>query len=206
MRKLKAHLGRALGLLTHGKDHAVGIDGLLAAVEQFGDGAVVLVKVEPLDLVDRHGTDLARTVIGLVNAGKGIGIVQDHAFLGGLGTLLGRRGHRVLGLKAGDIDRGGTQTHGSAGAVVRHVAAAKHHDALARQVRGAAHTGGLQKIGVTQHAFEVVAGHGKHRSVMRAHRNQRGIEALLQKRLGLGDSLATAQLNARLGVITLGNL
>ena len=41
---------------------------------------------------------------------------------------------------------------------------------------------------------------------MRAHRNQRGIEALLQKRLGLGDSLATAQLNARLGVITLGNL
>ena len=143
MRKLKAHLGRALGLLTHGKDHAVGIDGLLAAVEQLGDGTVVLVKVEALDLMDRHGADLARALLGLVDAGKGISVVQDHALLGGLGAFLGRRGHGILGLKAGDIDRCGAQTHGGTGAVVRHVAAAQHHDAFARQVRGIACAGGL---------------------------------------------------------------
>ena len=41
---------------------------------------------------------------------------------------------------------------------------------------------------------------------MGAHRHQHGIKALRQKRLGFGDALATAQLNARLGIVTLGDL
>ena len=148
---------------------------VLAALLLLDDGPAVLIKGEGAHVHEIHAGDM----ILAGDALEGLGGVDEDALLLALDDLLLIGGHHFPGLQTGQMNLFGAQTHGGAGAVEGHAAAAQDHHPLAHA--GLLTQAGLaQEVDVQQHAGQLAAGDGQAHALVGADGHEHRVVLLEQ--------------------------
>ena len=130
--------------------------------------------------------------------GRGDEEAELHALLLGVHGLHVVRGHLVPRAAVGNGDVRGAQAAGHAGGVHGDVAAAHHHDTLARELGGVVQLHAAQEVRAAHDAEAVLARDAKALRAVRAHGHDDGVEALVAQRRGIVHAAAGLDLHAEI--------